>query len=71
MNYKPNPYTDLEIQRFSAVVQKKCFQCRFFGKIAVKNSIFVQFSKIFYQRVQNWQKKIGKNNSFFDAITAS
>ena len=51
MNYKPNPSIDLEFQPFLAVGQKKTFSMYFLGKIAVKNSIFVQISKVRYQNV--------------------
>ena len=46
MNYKPIPCIDLEFQLFLAVGQNKSFLCIFF-KIAVKNSIFVQFQKYY------------------------
>ena len=53
MIYKPNPSIDLEFQPFLAVGQKKTFSMFFFGKTAVKISIFVQFSKVRYQNVWN------------------
>ena len=53
MNYKANPGLDLEFQPFLAVWPKKTFSMFFFGKTAVKISIFVQFSKVRYQNVWN------------------
>ena len=53
MNYKPNPSIDLEFQPFLAVGQKKNIFDVFFGKTAVKISIFVQFLKVRYQNVWN------------------
>ena len=51
MNYKANPGLDLEFQPFLAVWPKKTFSMFFFGKTVVKNSIFVQLSKVRYQNV--------------------
>ena len=52
MNSKPNPCIDLEFQLFLAVGQEIAFSM-FFGEIAMKNSIFVQFLKVRYQNVWN------------------
>ena len=63
MNYKSNPGFDLEFQPFLAVWPKKTFTMFFLEKTAVKNSIFVQLSKVRYQNVWNkfyYPKKIQK-----------
>ena len=64
MNYKANPGIDLEFQPFLIVWQKKNIFDVFFWKTIVKNSIFVQISKVRYQNVWNkfyYHKKIQKN----------